>query len=183
MIRKDKKAIIDTVPWLLVGLTALLIAAICCGGCTATKYVPMETVRIEYREADTAAIYNRLLKLFESKREKETRSDSLVDRTKETVVLRENGDTARHDRERVVYVASRHEKELEQQLAEQDSVINEMRTRLEAEKVDSVPVHYPVERKLSRWEQTKMDYGGVALGALAVVLCAAVVWLTRKFRK
>ena len=160
-----------------------VVAAICCGGCTATKYVPMETVRIEYREADTAAIYNRLLKLFESKREKETRSDSLVDRTKETVVLRENGDTARHDRERIVYVASRHEKELEQQLAEQDSVINEMRTRLEAEKVDSVPVPYPVERKLSRWEQTKMDYGGMALVALAVVLCAAVVWLTRKFRK
>ena len=51
------------------------------------------------------------------------------------------------------------------------------------ERTDSIPVPYPVERKLSHWEQTKMDFGGMAIGAVAVVVCAAVVWLVQKFRK
>lgn len=45
------------------------------------------------------------------------------------------------------------------------------------------PMPYPVERELSRWEAIKMDFGGVALGAVAAVICVAVVWLIKKFRK
>lgn len=51
------------------------------------------------------------------------------------------------------------------------------------ERTDTVSVPYPVERQLSRWERTKMDFGGVALSALAIVVCAAVWWLARKIRK
>lgn len=50
-------------------------------------------------------------------------------------------------------------------------------------RTDSVAVPYPVERELTRWEQTKMDFGGVAIGVLAAVACIAVVWLIKKFRK
>lgn len=51
--------------------------------------------------------------------------------------------------------------------------------------IDSVKVSvpYPVERELSRWERTKMDFGGMAIGALVIALCAAVAWLIKKFRK
>lgn len=51
--------------------------------------------------------------------------------------------------------------------------------------IDSVKVSvpYPVERELSRWERTKMDFGGAAIGALVIALCAAVAWLIKKFRK
>lgn len=45
------------------------------------------------------------------------------------------------------------------------------------------PVPYPVERKLSWWEQTKLDFGGFSLGGLLAVLAVAVVWLIKKFRK
>ena len=45
------------------------------------------------------------------------------------------------------------------------------------------PVPYPVERELSRWEAIKMDFGGFALGAVGVVVCVAVIWLIKKFRK
>lgn len=51
------------------------------------------------------------------------------------------------------------------------------------ERTDTVRIPYPVERELSRWQQTKMDFGGMALGALAVVIVAAAVWLVKKFRK
>ena len=48
---------------------------------------------------------------------------------------------------------------------------------------DSIPVPYPVERKLSRWEQTKMDFGGMAFGGVAIALCFAVVWLVTRFKR
>lgn len=51
--------------------------------------------------------------------------------------------------------------------------------------IDSVKISvpYPVERELSRWERTKMDFGGMAIGALVIALCAAVAWLIKKSRK
>lgn len=159
--------------WLLVSLC----------GCTRTTYVPVETVRTEYVEADTAGIYERLRDFFESLYSRETSSDSVVERNKETVVLKENGDTARHDTERTVYVSSRREKELEHEVRQRDSIIDSLRLRLASVKSDSIRVPYPVERPLSRWEQTKMNLGGFALGGVAVALCIAVVWLIRKFRR
>ena len=49
-------------------------------------------------------------------------------------------------------------------------------------KADSVSVPYPVERKLSRWERVKMDYGGMAIGGTFVAVCFIVAWLARRFR-
>lgn len=51
--------------------------------------------------------------------------------------------------------------------------------------IDSVKVSvpYPVERELSRWERTKMDFGGMAIGVLVIALCVAVAWLIKKFKK
>lgn len=48
---------------------------------------------------------------------------------------------------------------------------------------DSIPVPYPVERELSRWERTKIDYGGMAIGGVAIELCIVVFWLIKKLRK
>lgn len=48
---------------------------------------------------------------------------------------------------------------------------------------DTVREPYPVERPLTRWEQAKMDLGGVALGAMLITLCAAVVWLALRLRR
>ena len=151
---------------LAIGLMAW---ALC--GCTATQHVPVERVRTEYVEADTTGLYDRLRNYFES-----------IYR-RETVVLKENGDTTRHDKERIVYVASYREKELEHKVEEQDSTIKSLRLQLESVKSDSIPIPYPVEKQLSKWEQTKMDFGGIAIGAIIAVVCVAVVWLIRKFRK
>lgn len=168
---------------LLIAILMMLAVAIMASGCTRTVYEPVETVRTEYVEADTTGLYERLRDFFESMYSRETSSDSVIDRQKETVVLKENGDTARHDTERIVYVSSRREKELEHEVRQRDSIIDSLRLQLASVKSDSIPVPYPVERKLSRWEQTKMDLGGIALGGVAVALCAAVIWLIRKFRK
>lgn len=51
-------------------------------------------------------------------------------------------------------------------------------------KTDSVAVPYPVERNLSRWEKTKQDIGGIAIGAFIAVVSTVVIWLNiKKMRK
>lgn len=97
--------------------------------------------------------------------EVETRIDSVFQRDSVSVFI--NGDTVRIEkwRDRIKY----RDREVH------DTLIQVRR--------DSVGVPYPVERKLTRWEQAKMDFGGMAMGGLAIALCIAVIWLIRKFRK
>ena len=43
---------------------------------------------------------------------------------------------------------------------------------------------YPVERELTKWEQTKMDFGGMFLGGLiAVGVAAVIVWIVKRKRR
>ena len=55
-----------------------------------------------------------------------------------------------------------------------------VRDTLETVRTDSVGVPYPVERKLSWWERTKLHYGGIALAA---VLATVFVWFGRLIYK
>lgn len=171
---------------LAMAITALIFLCLLCGGCSRKVYVPVETVRTEYRDADTTAIFNRLLKIFESKREKEVKSDSLVDRTKEMVVLNEKGDTAKHYKTQYIYLSTNRETELESENKTIRDSLSVLNTRLESIKTDSVPVIVPVERELSKWEMAKMDFGGMAMGGAGVLfigLCIAVVWIIKKGRR
>lgn len=53
-------------------------------------------------------------------------------------------------------------------------------------KVDSLRVPYPVERKLNKWENLKMEVGGWAIGGLSTVVIALiayiVTWLVRRYK-
>lgn len=114
-------------------------------GCASTRYVPVETVRTEYKD---------------KVREIHT-TDSVVD----TRLVLVKGDTVVDWRDRVRW---------------RDHFVHDS---IYIERTDTIREPYPVERKLSWWEQTKMDFGGMAIGALVVMLCAAVLWLIKKFRK
>lgn len=157
--------------------------AIMLSACTSTKYVPVESVRTEYVHGDNSELLNVIKSLTERLHQKEQQVDSLMQSYRELLVLSDKGDTLRHDREKIVYRASHRESELEKLVESKNDSIRELLRQLESVKSDSIPVPYPVERKLSRWEQAKMDFGGVAIGVLAAVACIAVVWLIKKFRK
>lgn len=119
-----------------------LVAALC--GCSQTRYVPVETVRTEYRDRDVERL--------------------VTDTVRDTRFVWVKGDT----------VVDVREKERVRRVEIHDTCF--------IERTDSVQVPYPVERGLSRWERTKIDYGGMAIVALAVVVIAAVAWLGKKFR-
>lgn len=159
----------------------LLMLAMC--GCR-TQYVPMPEYHMETLRSDTA-IFNAILRTFrESVRSNQRSSDSLTHLLKETTTLTENGDTARHDRIEYIYLSSYKEQEYEKTIKEQSDSIGILNARLESVKADSIPVPYPVEKKLTKWEKTKMDLGGIAFGiVIAVVIGAVIVWLAKKYRK
>lgn len=183
MTPRDKKNQPGVCTALLAVIITLLALAVMVSGCTRTTYVPVESVRTEYVDKDNTELINVIKSLTERLYQKERQVDSLMQSHSERLVLSEKGDTLRHDRETIVYRASHREKELERLLEAKSDSIRELRQRLESVKSDSIPVPYPVEKQLTRWEQTKMDFGGFALGGVAVALCIAVVWLIKKFRK
>lgn len=50
-------------------------------------------------------------------------------------------------------------------------------------KTDTVSVPYPVEKQLTKWQQTKVNYGGWALGIVFVFILILVGRMVYKLRK
>ena len=53
---------------------------------------------------------------------------------------------------------------------------------VQAVRVDSVSVPYPVERKVSRWDKVRYMWRGAAVGFVFAAVAVAVVWLRRRYR-
>ena len=89
-----------------------------------------------------------------------TRTDSVVKidsvHVKDSVIIKQAGDTIEIDRWHTEF------KDRWRERVVVDSFI----------KVDSVSVPYPVEKKLSKWQQTKVDWGGWAM-----LISVAVIFL------
>lgn len=125
---------------ILIGVTILLFSS-----CTTTKYVPVETVRTEYKD---------------NIREVHT-TDSVTD----TRFVYVKGDTLIDYRDRVKW---------------RDRYIHDS---VFIEKSDSIQVPYLVEKPLTKWQQTKMDLGGMAIGGLGIIILAFFIWLICKLRR
>lgn len=112
-------------------------------GCRSRiQYVPVESVRTEYKDR--------------------LQRDSIY--FLDSVYVRDKGDTVFIDRLRYLY---------------KDKLITD--TLLVS---DTIRVPYPVEKELTRWQQTKMDVGGWAMGVLSGIVLLGigyiVRWLIRK---
>ena len=118
----------------------LLAASLC--GCTPTKYVPVETVRTEYRDRDVERL--------------------VTDTVRDTRLVVVRGDT----------VVDIHDRWHTQRLEVRDTIC--------IVRTDSVPIPYPVERRLSRWEQAKMDLGGIAIGVVGVIILLGITYIISK---
>lgn len=112
-------------------------------GCrTRIEYVPVESVKTEYKD--------------------KLQRDSIYFR--DSIIMREKGDTVIIDRWRYIY---------------KDRLITD--TLIVS---DTVRVPYPVEKELTRWQKTKMDVGGWAMGVLSGITLLGIgyviVWLIRR---
>lgn len=51
-------------------------------------------------------------------------------------------------------------------------------------KVDTIPVLYPVEKKLTKWQKTKMETGGIAIVAcVTAILIFIIYWIIKLKRR
>ena len=50
-------------------------------------------------------------------------------------------------------------------------------------KRDSIPVPYPVEKQLTKWQRRKMDMGGWAMGVAAVLVILVILKVTKIVHK
>ncbi len=171
----------------VIAFLMILFACVMCG-CKSAKYIPVETVRTEYVEADTSEIYNHIQKLFEAQKEKVQLSDSLVDNTQEKIVLNEQGDTVRVYNTRYIYRSSNSDREWEQKAAWYDSVANELKTQLQAERMDSIQqpivIQEPAETKKSFAQRF---FEGLVLALeIPLIVCLLILlikWIIKKIKK
>lgn len=102
----------------------------------ATRYVPVEKVKTEYKYID------------------KLQHDSVY--IKDSIRYYIHGDTVFADKYYYLY------KYLF--INKTDSFI----------KTDTINIPYPVERKLTKWEQIKMDFGGLVLGVTTIIILIVV---------
>lgn len=147
-------------------LVLILAVLLLIGGCKQVKYVPVKEVRTVELQQNGLFGSNGFHGVDEST--KVTIHDSVV------VVVNQQGEE--------VSRKEWHEKETDREYREKYEELMAMYESLLSEKTDTVTVPYPVERKMTKWERTKDDWGGWAMLAV-VVLSLAVVWLVRSGKK
>lgn len=89
--------------------------------------------------------------------------DSIYKR--DSIVVRDKGDTVFIEKYRYLY---------------RDKLLHDT---LYFSKTDSIHVPYPVERKLTRWEQFKVDVGGFAVSAVVVAVLIVFGIFVYKLKK
>ena len=131
-------------------------------GCKSTKYVPVETVRVDSVFVSDSSVVKTITHYKDSLRIK----DSIV------IVV----DTAGNVLIKEKYHDERHTKDTERSN-------NETKTKAkEAKSAESVQTPAPVERPLTWWQQTRLKLFWPLAGSV-VVLSFIVVWLVRRFKK
>ena len=141
-----KKHLVDVHRSFAMLRMTILFSVLCLCGCR-TVYVPLEVVRydsIVFVSLDRDSVFVR-----------------------DSVFLREKGDTVFKYKDRFVYV---------------------YRDRVDTfymEKMREVEVPVPVERKLSWWERVKLEYAEWLIGVLVAIALVYAIrkWMARKVRK
>lgn len=172
---KDYLRYLHTPFWWMVCVVVACVA--CCTSCK-TKYVGVpEYHYIAMKTKGSAKSfhldYSRWMSMFRQR-------DSTVTSVRTTITRNERGDTTGRETER----ATEHWHSEQSVIAHYKHIADSLRRELESRsvRVDSIRVPYPVEKKLSKWQQFKMDYGNVSMGGTVVAIVFIIIWLVKRFR-
>ena len=147
--------------WLLLIIVGWLILSLC--GCKQVEYVPVKEVKTVEIERNGINWSDRSYGSNETTMI--TIKDSVV------VVVNQQGEEVRRE--------EWHEKETDREYREKYEELLSMYESVRSEKPDTIQVPYPVERKLGRWEQTCVNYGGEAI-VMCVVMLFIIGWIAFK---
>lgn len=145
-------------------LFLLLILSLLLCSCESVKYVPVETVKTEYvNKTDT------LIKTNVVFNEKET-----VIREADSAVIAKLGLQLRNNEKAILVLKTELEKQVNSQYEYRTDTIL---------KSDTVRVPYPVEKKLTKWQQVRIDTWGITFCICLVSIIVIIVCWVIKLRK
>lgn len=140
--------------WTLAVAVMLWVLGMSLSGCSRTVYVPVETVSYVRDSASTvdSTATSHKTDILDSVRIKDS-----------TVIIQDHeGNIVKEEHYR--------ETERYRSLERAYDGLRRAYEQLKSEKVDSVAVPYPVERRLTRWERVRLDFGGAAIIAVLAVV-------------
>ena len=150
--------------WLFIVVVFIMLFGFLFCSCRSTQYVPVETIKTEIKEVhDTIKIQDTI-------------------KSEKQIVIRE-ADTSEIERinaeygfkldkaQKTILILN---KELQQQSHKEDEVKEKI-----VYKDKEVQVPYPVEKKLSKWEQIKIDLGGWMVGIILISIILFCLYLAR----
>lgn len=149
----------------LAGAIIIAVLLLLLSSCKSIQYVPIEKVRTEYiSRTDTV-----------------NKTDTVISK-KETIIREADSSLVAKlgfqlkNNEKAILIL---QKELERQISKESEHKTDTVT-----KTDTIQVPYPVERKLTKWEKTKMDAGGIAIGVcIASIIITIIGFLVKAYRK
>lgn len=182
MNEHEKREACDYALAAVIGGLLILILAVMLGGCSSVRYVPIENKQADTiisERVDTVYLSSRII----SESEK-TSAESIKETVSENTVIVVNlqGDTLRTDRVKEIIKDHTLKEENSLLLAELDSLREVNKHISEQKHIEYVDRPYPIEKTLSRWQQIKMDFGGLAMGGTLVAIIFVIIWLVKKFR-
>ena len=138
------------------------MSAIC--SCRSPQYIPMES---KTTVKDSVNIRDSLVT-----KEVINTKDSVITRDSVVVVLDDKGNVLRTElyRQKEIY------RDLQKDYYELQSKYNSLLSQT----TDSIPVPYPVEKQLTRWQSFKMSVGGYAVVILSLGLIGLIIYVIRK---
>lgn len=137
------------------GIVIILLLSLLLSGCKSIQYVPVETVRTEYKNhTDTVKEIDSIFS------ERET-----IIREADSALIAKLGLQLKANERAILVLKRQLEREVkEKSESHSDTVIIR----------DSVQVPYPVEKQLTKWEQTKMQAGGISI-VVCILLIAMII--------
>lgn len=161
---RDSGSALRTCWYCFIGIVIALFLCALLSGCRSIQYEPVETVHTEHSHTTDTV--------------KET---DTVFSEKETIIREADSATAARlglqlkQNERAILILR---KELEKQISSRSEQKSDTVNRTEY-----IQVPYPVEKKLTRWQQVCIDYGKLTMGATVLLVIFIIVWIVRRLGK
>lgn len=149
--------------WILLFWIALFFIAVFAASCKSVEYVPVP-------EYHTEIVHHRDTLILKDSIKTEINTILREARPEDSAMIARLG-LKLSDNERLLIL-------LQNELMEKSSNTYESHNS-DSVRVDSVRVPYPVEKKLSRFQQFCLDYGKIMLGATALLLIVIAIIIVR----
>ena len=154
-----------------VGLIIILLLCLLCS-CTTTQYVPVETVKIE-KETVHDTVYK--VKTVHLNDCTSVEKQSLLQEV-DSSCLKQLGIINPPAKAWMLHTS---EKKIEKKTQAESDTTKQITNR-DSSRIEYIQLPYPVEKKLTKWQQAKVDWGGWAMLTVVVIVLFIIVWLVNK---